>query len=108
VSNELRTLKTTVAWVKLPADSFIARNPIRDYNTALPDGAWRSPASALAWGARSPGFKSRRPDCFLPLGAQEPRISNYAPNGSQNGGNQLNKGRIARLLSSKVDPEVKK
>jgi hypothetical protein len=25
-------------------------------------GAWRSPASALAWGARGPGFKSRRPD----------------------------------------------
>src|SRR6202451_4244744 len=29
----------------------------------LPDGrAWRSLASALAWGARGPGFKSRQPD----------------------------------------------
>ena len=25
-------------------------------------GAWRSPASVLAWGARGPGFESRRPD----------------------------------------------
>ena len=25
-------------------------------------GPWRSLASALAWGARGPGFKSRRPD----------------------------------------------
>jgi hypothetical protein len=42
--------------------SFIAGIPNQDYNTALPDGAWRSPASALAWGARGPGFNSRRPD----------------------------------------------
>ncbi len=27
-------------------------------------GAWRSLASALAWGARGRGFKSRRPDQF--------------------------------------------
>ena len=44
------------------SDPFIVRNLVRDYNTALPDGAWRSPASALAWGARGPGFNSRRPD----------------------------------------------
>jgi hypothetical protein len=25
-------------------------------------GLWRSLASALAWGARGPGFKSRQPD----------------------------------------------
>ncbi len=30
-------------------------------------GAWRSPASALAWGARGPGFKSQRPDRWLSL-----------------------------------------
>ena len=40
----------------------IARFSNCGYNTALPDGAWRSPASALAWGARGPGFNSRRPD----------------------------------------------
>ncbi len=45
-----------------PAGDFIVRIPDRGYNTALPDGAWRSPASALAWGARGPGFNSRRPD----------------------------------------------
>ena len=28
-------------------------------------GPWRSLASALAWGARGPGFKSRRPDQSL-------------------------------------------
>ena len=28
-------------------------------------GPWRSLASALAWGARGPGFKSRRPDHFF-------------------------------------------
>jgi hypothetical protein len=27
-------------------------------------GAWRSLASALQWGCRGPGFKSRRPDFF--------------------------------------------
>ena len=43
-------------------DLFIARFGDTGYNTALPDGAWRSPASALAWGARGPGFNSRRPD----------------------------------------------
>src|SRR6266496_4357222 len=33
-----------------------------DYNLPLPIGAWRSPASALAWGARGRRFKSSRPD----------------------------------------------
>ena len=32
------------------------------YNVSYSGGAWRSPASALAWGARGPGFKSQRPD----------------------------------------------
>lgn len=32
------------------------------YNLNCSDGAWRSPASALAWGVRGPGFESRRPD----------------------------------------------
>ena len=32
------------------------------YNPALPIGAWRSPASALAWGARGRRFESSRPD----------------------------------------------
>src|ERR1700752_1676608 len=30
-------------------------------------GPWRSLASALAWGARGPGFKSRRPDQLTSL-----------------------------------------
>ena len=30
--------------------------------TLIAFGPWRSLASALAWGARGPGFKSRRPD----------------------------------------------
>ena len=34
------------------------------YNTKM-YGAWRSPASALAWGARGPGFKSQCPDSFF-------------------------------------------
>jgi hypothetical protein len=29
---------------------------------AVPVGAWRSPVSALVWGTRGRGFKSRRPD----------------------------------------------
>ena len=36
-------------------------------------GAWRSPASALALGARGPGFKSQRPDkciSFIFCGAE--------------------------------------
>ena len=36
------------------------------YNPALPIGAWRSPASALAWGARGRRFKSSRPDTTRP------------------------------------------
>ena len=31
---------------------------------AVPVGAWRSPVSALVWGTRGRGFKSRRPDHF--------------------------------------------
>ena len=34
----------------------------RDYNPRRSIGAWRSPASALAWGARGRRFKSSRPD----------------------------------------------
>ena len=30
-------------------------------------GLWRSLASALAWGARGPGFKSRQPDHTVPI-----------------------------------------
>ena len=33
-----------------------------DYNPLRSIGAWRSPASALAWGARGRRFKSSRPD----------------------------------------------
>ena len=48
----------------------VARLFKRDYNLSLshrrwdatPIGAWRSPASALAWGARGRRFKSSRPD----------------------------------------------
>ena len=40
----------------------IARSITPRYNVARSIGAWRSPASALAWGARGPGFNSRRPD----------------------------------------------
>ena len=40
----------------------IATNFKRGYNPALSLGAWRSPASALAWGARGRRFKSSRPD----------------------------------------------
>ena len=36
--------------------------PILGYNSIHNFGAWRSPASALAWGVRGPGFESRRPD----------------------------------------------
>jgi hypothetical protein len=28
----------------------------------VPDGLWRSLVSALDWGSRGPGFKSRQPD----------------------------------------------
>src|ERR1700704_1193891 len=44
--------------IRIPA-SFFA---IRDSATVGTFGPWRSLASALAWGARGPGFKSRRPD----------------------------------------------
>ncbi len=39
----------------------VARSKVTRYNRGE-FGAWRSPASALAWGARGPGFKSQRPD----------------------------------------------
>ena len=39
----------------------VARTILTRYNLCQ-FGAWRSPASALAWGARGPGFKSQRPD----------------------------------------------
>src|ERR1043165_3431189 len=50
----------------------VARLFKRDYNLSLsrwwrdtiPIGAWRSPASALAWGARGRRFKSSRPDLW--------------------------------------------
>jgi hypothetical protein len=47
------------------------------YNTASLNksiGAWRSPASALAWGARGRRFKSSRPD-FLPSGLNRSEVS---------------------------------
>ncbi len=31
-------------------------------NRAMCDGLWRSLVSALDWGSRGPGFKSRQPD----------------------------------------------
>ena len=34
---------------------------------AVPVGAWRSPVSALVWGTRGRGFKSRRPDQTHPM-----------------------------------------
>ena len=40
----------------------IARLRKSDYLESVGFGTWRSPASALAWGARGRGFKSRRPD----------------------------------------------
>ena len=40
----------------------IVRNLLLGYNFWHKFGAWRSPASALAWGVRGPGFESRRPD----------------------------------------------
>jgi hypothetical protein len=42
----------------------VARTIFTRYNLCQ-FGAWRSPASALAWGARGPGFKSQRPDWRL-------------------------------------------
>src|SRR5215212_9010551 len=45
----------------------VARIFKRDYNLLLPIGAWRSPASALAWGARGRRFKSSRPDSLEKL-----------------------------------------
>jgi hypothetical protein len=42
----------------------IARLQKSDYLDSVGFGTWRSPASALAWGARGRGFKSRRPDDF--------------------------------------------
>ena len=42
---------------------------------ALPIGAWRSPASALAWGARGRRFKSSRPDTW----EQSQQIPSYHP-----------------------------
>ena len=44
------------------SEIFIARKSKRGYNTPRSIGAWRSPASALAWGARGRRFKSSRPD----------------------------------------------
>ena len=40
----------------------VVRTCTLGYNVHCSDGAWRSPASALAWGVRGPGFESRRPD----------------------------------------------
>src|SRR5690349_5096972 len=39
-----------------------ARNRKGGYNATRSIGAWRSPASALAWGARGRRFESCRPD----------------------------------------------
>ena len=47
----------------------------------FPIGPWRSLASALAWGARGPGFKSRRPDQIHPL-----RITSTDLRGDQDDG----------------------
>jgi hypothetical protein len=42
-------------------------------------GTWRSLASALAWGARGRGFKSRRPDLFSvkPFGRKVERLFSF-------------------------------
>lgn len=40
-------------------------------------GAWRSPASALAWGARGPGFNSRRPDQPMAPAATRERDASF-------------------------------
>jgi hypothetical protein len=48
---------------KLNQNNILVNNSKADYNFGSSEiGAWRSPASALAWGARGPGFNSRRPD----------------------------------------------
>jgi hypothetical protein len=40
----------------------VARKLYPRYNVGRSIGAWRRPASALAWGARGRRFKSSRPD----------------------------------------------
>ena len=47
-----------------PPAAFVASRQRPPYNliTCRPVGAWRSPVSALVWGTRGRGFKSRRSD----------------------------------------------
>ena len=56
----LRAGQTLIPWNSGNA----AQTPLVQW---FPIGPWRSLASALAWGARGPGFKSRRPDHFSPV-----------------------------------------
>src|SRR6266508_4233879 len=58
--------------IRPPHSMGIATNFKRGYNPALSFGAWRSPASALAWGARGRRFKSSRPDKYRPIRPQTP------------------------------------
>ena len=53
----------------------VARTIGTRYNVSRSIGAWRSPVSALAWGARGRRFKSSRPD--LNSAYPESDISGY-------------------------------
>ena len=63
------------------------------------NGPWRSLASALAWGARGPGFKSRRPDQINPLES----IFTSRPNRTKRSGVPKNVHEIAQLALSVLD-----
>jgi hypothetical protein len=63
---EARAEVVTAAWVRqgcnMRPNSLVQSTRADAIIRAVPVGAWRSPVSALVWGTRGRGFKSRRPD----------------------------------------------
>ena len=63
---EARAEVVTAAWVRqgcnMRPNSLVQSTRADAIVRAVPVGAWRSPVSALVWGTRGRGFKSRRPD----------------------------------------------
>jgi hypothetical protein len=67
---EARAEVVTAAWVRqgcnMRPNSLVQSTRADAIIRAVPVGAWRSPVSALVWGTRGRGFKSRRPDQKIP------------------------------------------
>ncbi len=65
-------------------------------------GAWRSPASALAWGARGRRFESSRPDLFYIYIIRSLRTKRFYVGSTQNLENRLHQHNLGKSSSTRA------